>query len=41
MATLRIFVDPGLHELIIRYLEPDDIQGCVESVVPLIKKRRS
>jgi hypothetical protein len=33
-AALRIFAAPDLHELVIRYLTPDDIRGCVGDVLP-------
>jgi hypothetical protein len=38
-ATLRLFVSPELHELVIRYLRPKKIEGIVQSVVPRIKRK--
>jgi hypothetical protein len=37
MATVRIFAIPELHELIIRYLSPDQIKDCVENVIDQLK----
>jgi HD superfamily phosphohydrolase len=34
IAPLRVFAAPELHELIIRYLDPIDVQNCVESALP-------
>jgi serine/threonine protein kinase len=34
IAPLRILAAPEFHELIIRYLDPSDIQNCVESAIP-------
>jgi HD superfamily phosphohydrolase/serine/threonine protein kinase len=36
-ATLRLFVSPELHELVIRYLHPRKIEGIVQSVIPKIR----
>lgn len=36
IAPLRVFADPDLHELIIRYLDPVDVQNCVESALPQV-----
>lgn len=37
ITTVRIFASRELHELIVRYLEPLDVQQCVESVIPILK----
>lgn len=37
IASLRVFAAPELHELVTRYLEPHEVQSCVESAVPAIK----
>lgn len=37
IASIRVFAAPELHELVVRYLNPDAVQACVESVVPRIK----
>jgi serine/threonine protein kinase len=37
IAAIRIFAARELHELIIRYLDPQDVQDCVESTIPIIK----
>ena len=37
IASLRVFAAPELHELIVRYLDPEDVQSCVESVLPGLK----
>ncbi len=34
IASLRVFAAPDLHELIIRYLDPEDVQTVVESSIP-------
>ncbi|MFY9825699.1 MAG: protein kinase [Thermoanaerobaculia bacterium] len=34
IAPLRVLAAPDFHELIIRYLDPSDIQNCVESALP-------
>jgi hypothetical protein len=36
IASIRIFVAPELHELITRYLDPSDVQACVEDAIPKI-----
>ncbi len=40
LAALRVFAAPELHELIVRYLDPDDVQESVESVIPRIKSQQ-
>ncbi|HVF58897.1 MAG TPA: protein kinase [Thermoanaerobaculia bacterium] len=37
IAAVRVFAARELHELVIRYLDPQDVQDCVESVLPVIK----
>lgn len=37
IAAIRVFAAPELHELIVRYLNPQDVQTCVESVVDRIR----
>jgi hypothetical protein len=37
IASVRIFAAKELHELVVRYLEPKEIQQCVESVVHRLK----
>ena len=39
-ATLRVFVAKELHELIIRYLDPAEVEACVGEVIPKIKSKR-
>jgi hypothetical protein len=39
-ASVRIFAERNLHELIIRYLEPRDVQECVESVISVLKTQK-
>jgi len=34
IATVRVFAEPDLHELIIRYLQHDHIRKCVDSIIP-------
>ena len=34
IATIRIFAANELHELIIRYLNPNDVHDCVKHVIP-------
>ena len=36
-ATLRIFAAPELHELIIRYLDPEDVESCVATIITRIR----
>lgn len=38
IASIRVFAAKELHELVIRYLEPRDIQNCIESVLHEIKR---
>ena len=37
IATVRVFAARELHELIVRYLDPQDVQDCIESVLPILK----
>lgn len=37
ITSIRVFVAPELHELITRYLDPSDVQACVEEAIPRIK----
>ncbi|MBL8215157.1 MAG: protein kinase [Bryobacterales bacterium] len=39
MAAVRIFASREFHELIIRYLRPDEIIGCVAEVMPKVTGR--
>ncbi|NJL71885.1 MAG: protein kinase [Candidatus Competibacteraceae bacterium] len=34
MSMIRVFVDPELHDLVIRYLEPEEIFKCVSEQIP-------
>ncbi len=36
-ATLRVFAANEFHELIVRYLDLNDVESCVEEVIPRIK----
>ena len=36
IASVRVFVDKTLHDLVIRYLDPADINGCVEECLPVL-----
>jgi hypothetical protein len=38
MATFRVFVAPELHELVIRYLTPPQIQEAVFDVVDSLRR---
>jgi serine/threonine protein kinase len=40
MATVRVFVAPDFHELIIRYLDQQKIHDCVSSVIPAVTAKR-
>lgn len=40
MASVRIFVSPDFHELIIRYLTPTQIQSGVEAEFSLLKRQQ-
>jgi hypothetical protein len=37
IAALRVFAAPELHELIIRYLSPDDVRACVGEIFKRVK----
>lgn len=37
IATLRVFSEPKLHELIIRYLDPSDVRACVFEAIPFLR----
>jgi hypothetical protein len=37
MATVRVFAFPELHELVIRYLNPNEVKDCVERVIDQIR----
>jgi HD superfamily phosphohydrolase len=37
IAAIRVFVAPEFHELVIRYLRPNDVAGCVTEVLPIAK----
>lgn len=34
-ACMRVFAEPKLHELIVRYLNPDTVRKCVETIIPV------
>ena len=36
-ASVRVFAARELHEMIVRYLGPSDVQACVESVITRLK----
>lgn len=38
MAMVRVFASPELHELVIRYVQPVEIQQCVESVIDKLRR---
>jgi hypothetical protein len=40
IATVRVVAPHELHELIVRYLDPQDVQDCVESVLPILKMQQ-
>jgi HD superfamily phosphohydrolase len=40
-ATVRVFAEREFHELIVRYLEPRDVQKVIESVLPILRVRKS
>jgi hypothetical protein len=35
-ASVRVFAEPELHQLIVRYLEPDDVHSCVLEAMPFL-----
>jgi HD superfamily phosphohydrolase len=37
IAAVRVFATNELHELIIRYLDPEDIRACIVEVLPAIR----
>jgi HD superfamily phosphohydrolase len=37
IAALRIFVEPDLHGLIVRYLEPHDVRACADEAIGEIR----
>ncbi len=37
IATLRVFAEPTLHQLIIRYLDPDEVRACVFEAIPSLR----
>lgn len=39
-ASVRVFAERDLHELIVRYLEPRDVQEVTESVLPLLRVKK-
>ena len=39
-ASVRVFAERDLHELIVRYLEPRDVQEVTESVLPILKVQK-
>ena len=39
IASLRVFAAPELHELIIRYMNPEDVYDCIISILPVLKIR--
>lgn len=39
-ASVRVFAERDLHELIVRYLEPRDVQEVTESVLPILKTQK-
>lgn len=38
-TCFRVFAEPKLHELVVRYLNPDTVRRCVESCIPIFKDR--
>jgi HD superfamily phosphohydrolase len=38
IATVRVFAEPLLHELIIRYLDPDIIHNCIVSKISSLRQ---
>jgi hypothetical protein len=38
MAMVRVFASPEMHELVVRYLLPTEIQQCVESVIDKLRR---
>ena len=38
IATVRVFAEPTLHQLIIRYLNPDDVRACVFDAMPFLRR---
>lgn len=38
-ACLRIFVEPRLHELVIRYLNPSHVRKCIEAAIPQCRNK--
>ena len=38
MAMVRVFASPELHELVVRYVLPVEIQQCVESVIDKLRR---
>lgn len=39
-ATVRVFAEPLLHELIIRYLDPEEVRACAFDAMPFLDIRR-
>lgn len=37
ITTFRIFAEPRLHQLIIRYLDPENVEACVFAALPKLK----
>jgi hypothetical protein len=35
-ASVRVFAEPQLHQLIVRYLEPDEVHSCVLEAMPFL-----
>jgi HD superfamily phosphohydrolase len=36
-ASVRVFAEPKLHQLIVRYLDPEDVQSCVFEAMPSLQ----
>lgn len=39
-ACVRVFAEPDLHELVVRYLNPGAVRACVEQVLPVCRPHR-
>ena len=35
-ASVRVFAEPELHQLIVRYLDPSDVQSCILEAMPFL-----
>jgi hypothetical protein len=36
-ASVRVFAEPKLHQLVVRYLDPEDVQFCVLDAMPFLQ----